>query len=332
MSSQDRPRPSRAFSFRAVAVGALGLALVIVAVAAFLYVRFVRYERIAARHVPTGATVALRLDVQQAVLYEPFRKHLLPLLGGPSRPAAEGDARVLAFEQRSGIGRVDLREIVVFRGPAPKDWAVVLGGIFHRSRSPVALAMALAAVDARWKLGQDGLARYGDTGVTAADASDGVIIVGSTPEVVSAALSPAELGLSLPAGAGGFEVTRAALGEAGDASEPWAGLLASLSHVDSVRGQIELKERVTLAVKPVSADATTARAAAMQGFDILRGFSRADVSLFVRFFREGADRGHFSSGGPDGPSVLLVWEREELDRAFEAAADWIRAVGPVPTG
>lgn len=330
MSSRDRPR---AFSFRAVAVGALALALVIVLVVGFLYIRFVRYERVAVHHIPKGATVALRLDVQQAVLYEPFRRHLLPLLGGPSRPPAEGDARVLAFERRSGIGRADLREVVVFRGPGPKDWAIVLGGIFHRTPSRSALATELAAVDSQWKLGQDGLVKYGDTGLSAADASDGVIIVASSAEVVSAALSPVEPGLLLPVtGAGGFEVTRAAIGEPGAGDGAWNPLLASLRRMDSLSGQITLDERVALALSPVSADAAAARTTALQGFDILRGFSRAEVSPFAQFLREGADRGRVSEGGPDGPSVVLVWEREELDRAFEAAADWIRAVGSVSPG
>lgn len=329
MSSRDRPR---AFSFRAVAAGAFALALVIVAVAGFLYVRFVRYERIAARHVPKGAVLALRLDIQQAVLYEPFRKHLLPLLGGPSRPPAEGDAKVLAFERQSGIGRADLREVVVFRGPGPSDWGVVVGGIFHRTPSRSMLAANLTAVDARWKIGQDGLVTYADTGLAVADASDGVIIVGSTVEVVSAALSPMEPGLPLPQGAGGFEVTRAAMGEPDSGSGQWLGLLASLRRLDSIRGQIALDERITLAVTPVSSEASAARATAVQGFDIFRGFSRADVSPFARFLREGADRGHVTEGGGGGPTVVLVWEREELDRAFEAAADWIRAVGPVSPG
>lgn len=312
------------------------LALVIVAVAGLLYVRFVRYERVAARHVPAGATAALRLEVQQAALYEPFRKHLLPLLGGPSLPPAEGDARVAVFERRSGLSRADLREVLVALGPGERDWAIVVGGIFRRHLDAALLSDSLGAADARWRPAGGGLVQYGDTGMTAAAAPDGTVIFGSSARVVDATISPAAPGLALSPGAGGLVVTRSVLegrpGGTGTGSGPSGALREVFRGLSSLKGQIEIGERVELMLHPITADAAAARAAAVQGFDILRSFGRSDASALGRTLRVGAERGRVIAEAPDGPAVVLVWEREELDRAFEAAADWIREVGLVPAG
>jgi hypothetical protein len=96
-------------SFRSVALGGVALGALIIAVAVSLYLRYIHYERVAARHVPAGSVLALRIDVEQVDLYEPVRRHLIPLLGGPARSPGEAAAAVARLEEHTGLKRGDLR-------------------------------------------------------------------------------------------------------------------------------------------------------------------------------------------------------------------------------
>src|SRR5690606_18391005 len=70
----ERPRQHRrAVSHRLVWVGLVALAVIVLATFVIGYWVFVRYERRVLRHVPADTLVALRLDVEQVVLYEPIR-------------------------------------------------------------------------------------------------------------------------------------------------------------------------------------------------------------------------------------------------------------------
>ena len=175
------PRRRVARSFRAVALGGVVLGLLIAAVAVSLYLRYIHYERVAARHVPPGSVLALRIDVEQVALYEPVRRHLVPLLGGPSRSPGDAAATVSRLEERTGIKRGDLREIAVARGATRADWVVILGGIFPRGTSTGVLAAALAAEDPAWAPSMDGsVVVHRGLGVAVGRAADGSVLLGSS--------------------------------------------------------------------------------------------------------------------------------------------------------
>ena len=125
----------RARSFKSVAIGAVALGVVVLSVMFALYLRYVHYARVACLHLPASTVLALRVDVEQAIFYEPIRRHILPLFGGPSGSPTEADARLSRIEVRSRLKRGDLREIVVGRGATRGDWVIVLGGIFPRADS-----------------------------------------------------------------------------------------------------------------------------------------------------------------------------------------------------
>lgn len=321
-------RRRRAFSFRTVSLGGLALAVVILGVFGLLYARFVHYERVARRHVPTGAIAAFRIEVEQAALYEPFRRHWLPLLGGPGAPPAEADARLRRIEHRVGFGRADLRELMLAIGPGTRDWVVVLGGISSGRLTMSELLAALASEGQVWKLAENArVLTHADTGVAVTVADDRAIVVASTPERALAALAPASHELELPSGPFGFVIT----GEAGRHAPavpdvPAADLPGWLGRARSTAGSLEIGERVALTVDLTGADDAGSRDLARQGLNILRSFRRSDPSALLRFGRAGIDRGRLSTGVTGAGRIVLVWEKEELDAAFQAAAEALRRV------
>jgi hypothetical protein len=110
-----------------------GLAVSLVAalaVAYYIYARYVRFDATASRHVAPGVEVLVRVDVQQAVVYEPFRKHLLHLLeAGRQGP----ESRLLHLERKTTLELgVDTREVVFGWGPGV--WSIAAGGLFRRDQ------------------------------------------------------------------------------------------------------------------------------------------------------------------------------------------------------
>ncbi|HMJ11893.1 MAG TPA: hypothetical protein VK524_10795, partial [Polyangiaceae bacterium] len=77
-----------------------------IAVAVLIYFRLIRYERVAGYHLPQETTFAVRLDVEQAIVYEPFRRHLLPLANrgrGEQRTARVLEPRLDRIKRHTGI-------------------------------------------------------------------------------------------------------------------------------------------------------------------------------------------------------------------------------------
>ncbi len=71
--SPEQEKPRRGLSFRLVGgifAGTIALAVVFVAI---VYVTMIRYEPVAAAHLPADSSSALRIDLEKVVLYEPFR-------------------------------------------------------------------------------------------------------------------------------------------------------------------------------------------------------------------------------------------------------------------
>jgi hypothetical protein len=324
------PRRRHARSFRTVALGSAFVALVIVAVAASLYVRFIHYERVAARHVPPGAVLAARLDVEQVALYNPVRRHVIPLFGGPGRSRADAEATIARLEERTGLKRSDLRELVVARGRNREDWVVVLGGIFPRGTSGAVLAAALAAEDPSWVATPDGVAVvHRELGVTVARADDGTVLVASSAPVLAAARRPSDtytrLGLP-PTGPGGFAFGRAGVEELG-AWPPVLGagdLPALLNGVEAVRANVTLLDRTALEVTVFDRTSGGGAATIKKTLEIARSFSPGESGPAALFLRAGAERARGVSSVSGGASATLIWERSEVDAAFALLAEAVQ--------
>jgi hypothetical protein len=197
-------------SFRRLSWLAALLAAVAAAGAYVAYVELLHYRRSAAEHLPASAVFAARLDVEQVLLFEPVRRHLLPLIEVlPPAPAqrdrAEQETR-LARLRAAGLNLgLDLREIVVAT-TADRGWLIVLGGLFPRTGMLDVVERMLHEENAR------GWARQGDrleltsSGMALAQAADGTLILASGSATLAAALPPStrylELGLARE-GAGG---------------------------------------------------------------------------------------------------------------------------------
>ena len=327
------PRPRAPHSFRTVAIGGVALAALLVAVAMSLYYRYIHYERIAARHVPQGSIVALRLDVEQVMLYEPVRKHLIPLLGGPGRPAAEAVATLARLEERTQIKRADLREIVVARGAERSEWTVVLGGIFPRGTSPAVLAAALAAEDRAWAPSLDGtVVVHRGTGVAVTRPADGTVIIASSLAVATSARAARdpkavddEVGLP-QTGAGSLAMRKPGLAEL----EEWPGLLAdqalshALSGVRSLRADIDLTERPSVTVTLADESPGAAASSVKRGLDAAKALDPSEASPGALLLRAGAQRSTVAPPVHGFASATLVWERTEVDQAFQLVADAVQ--------
>jgi hypothetical protein len=329
MSVSVAPRRRVPRSFRTVALGGVVVLLVLGAVAASLYLRFIHYERIAARHVPPSAVLAARVDVEQVALYEPVRRHVIPLFGGPGRSRADAEATLGRLEERTGLKRSDLREIAVARGGAREDWVVVLGGIFPRGTSGAVLAAALGAEDPSWVATPDGVAVvHRELGVAVGRADDGAVIVASSDAMLTASRRSGDTYLRLglpPTGPGGIALGRGAVEELG-AWPPVLGageLPALLGGVETIGAKVTLAERSGLEVTLADRTPGAAAATIKKTLAIAMAFDRADSGPAALLLRAGAERSVFGREAAGSATVTLVWERPEVDQGFALLAEAI---------
>lgn len=321
----------RARSFKSVAIGSGVLAAVVLAIMFALYLRYVRYDRVASLHLPEGTVLAVRVDVEQAIFYEPIRHHILPLFGGPGSSPTEADARLARIEVRSRLKRGDLREIVIGRGASRRDWLVVLGGIFPRGPDSDRLVTALSD-EPGWTPADEGRrAEHRATGIAVARARDGAVVIASSSRVLSTSLPPSAtyetLGLDAR-GAGGFALSRAALSELAT----WPPVLiagelpADIGQLDLVTGTFTPGDRVRLVAILRARDHQAARRSAAGLLELLRARSRAaEGSRENALFRGAVDRAAIRDAAL-GAEVSTELERPELDYALVALADTIRTL------
>ena len=151
-------------------------------VAFYIYVRWVRYSPLATRHLTPEVASATRLDVEQAVVYQPFREHILALLE-IGRENAE--PRVKELERRTTLElSVDAREIILAEFPGDQ-WLILGGGLFVREGVLDQVAEMYSDEGIELKRVDDFLIH--SSGVTFALASDGVLLLGSNRAIVASA-------------------------------------------------------------------------------------------------------------------------------------------------
>jgi hypothetical protein len=316
----------KARSFKTVAVGGVALAAVVLSVMYALYLRYVRYDRVAAWHLPSAPVLAVRVDVEQAIFYEPIRRHLLPLFGGPGDSPTEADARLARIEVRSRLKRGDLREIVVARGKAPGDWVVVLGGIFPKSD----LLVTALSDEHAWAPSANGhRAVHRGTGVAVARADDGAVVIASSSELLASALPSSDaferLGL-VATGVGGFALSREALVELAR----WPQILAAgelpahLGQIDSVTGQFTPGDRIRVVVRFQGGPEGEAERAADGALELMKAMSQMCNDRGNQLLRGAVDRAVIRKG-TSGVELALEWERSEVDYALSALAEAIRS-------
>jgi hypothetical protein len=313
-----------------LAIGSGVLAAVVLAVMFALYLRYVRYERVASLHLPESTVLAVRVDVEQAIFYEPIRRHILPLFGGPGGSPTEADARLSRIEVRSRLRRGDLREIVIGRGATRRDWVIVLGGIFPRGSDSDRLVTALSD-EPGWTSADEGRrAEHRATGIAVSRAKDGAVVIGSSPALLVAALTPSAtfetLGLE-PRGAGGFALSPAALSELAT----WPAVLVAgelsgdLARLDSVTGTFTPGDRVRLVTVFRAKEGQAAKQAAAGLLELMRAHSRSDVgSRENELYRGVVDRAAIRDLAL-GVELSCELERPEVDYGLAALADAVRA-------
>lgn len=165
---------------------------------------FLRYKPTARAHIPSGTSIAIRLEVADVLLFGPVREHLVPLaLGnGPRVDDAQSPkepSRAAKIHERTGVHLPqDLREIVAASMDG-KSWVLLLGGRIKKGRFVAGLAEV--AKEEGW----NGFAREGELlvgpGMVVGQADDGTILVGNDRSIVTAALPATDEGekIGLPA-------------------------------------------------------------------------------------------------------------------------------------
>jgi hypothetical protein len=337
MTQAQQPSERRSFSHRTVFVGLVISLICAVGVAVYIYFRYVRYERVAATHVPAGTQVALRIDLEKVVLFEPVRAHVLELIN--ERPTNMPESRLERLRHYTGIELgVDARELVLASGPGAADFEIVVAGLFRSEMFLSGVERMMADEGHPLTRSADGTLLIAPGGLALGQASDRAIVLGSSERTARAALTSSTayqaLGLSR-VGPGGFAVT-------GDALRGWVPaplrlLLPNLAAVDDVtrvRGDAQLGTDVTLTTlvelrqgsSPDAARRVQDLLAALQAAARLPlggGPVAAAGNVVSRFAAA-------PSVDPGTVTLTATWTRDEVDGAAAYLASQLRGVLGLP--
>jgi hypothetical protein len=306
--------------------GALAAALIATAVIAYRH--FLHYERRAIEHVPPGAELGLRVDLENVVLFEPVRKNLLALVDRVPLAAGEPAADTTPRRERlraAGLNLgFELRELVVARMPGG-GWVLALGGLFASRPVLDDIARVLEDEPGVHLRSEPPLLIAEPSGVVFARADDGVLLVGSGSEVTVRALPPSqgheELGLDRR-GAASFAALRSWF----EALDPEPLRLAPIERVLArldIADPLKLDVRIEQGRLPGSAvEGESFRRALLEWL----GDSPED-SLVPRADWGGERavfaRGRWSRSPGDVTTLTSFWEASELDRAARSVAAWL---------
>jgi hypothetical protein len=321
----------RSVTARALALYSAALGALLVVLAFVAYRELLHYEPRAARHVPAEATLVLRVDLEQLVLFEPIRKHLLALVdrvplgadGGGSSTAEDAQrGRLARLREEAGLNLgLDLRELVFARLPEGNDWVLVAGGLFPDTDLIERVESVLRAEPGARLRRHGASLLLGSGNLTLARAGDGVLLLGSSPSAIERAFLP---------GSG-----HRALGREGAAA-----FVAVPSHstdeagvMQQISGRLDYGDPFALTLDVVQApgDPTSPRQA-------LERWLHIDTTTFTTSIDWGGERAVLAraelvQASPTLTRVTTTWERAELDRACRSLATWLEAaaarLGPV---
>jgi len=318
-------------SYRAVFAGLIASFVLVALAAVWAYFHFLRYERVAARHLPPDTTAAARIDVEQVVLFAPVRKHLIPLVDEiGDAPGLE--PRLQRITRETGVKvALELRELVLARGPTSADWVLVIGGRFPDHGLIEGIDRVLRGEGAVWRVSADGRSIVGPSGIALGQAKDAALVLASSSARLALALSPndtyARLGLE-PEGAGGFAVSTAALRDLGGVPLGF-GVISppNLDLVERLRGKLALGSAVEVNAQiELGVGADAARFASD-----LRGMLSGLVAAWALL--PGADyagertalaKTQVEVGAPNLVTVRFPWPREDVERGAASLAALIR--------
>jgi hypothetical protein len=321
----------RGVSFHSLAWVAVSFIALACAGAWVAYRHLIHYRRCAVEHLPAETDFAARLDVEQVVLFDPVRRHLLPLIDRlPLATQRETEAAVPApdrltrLRQEAGLNLgLDLRE-VLFATSSDRRWVLVLGGLFPHALLPALERTLQSEAAAGWTRVGDRL-EFAATGAALGQAADGTLILASDRAALEAALPSSQryraLGLSRE-GAGGARVSRAALGAwAAGSVSPW------LDGVESVGLSLRLVREIEIDAQVEARDEAAARAltALVERRPVLSN------PLMDRDLRAGSLDpwgllARVQSIEASGTTVKFVsfWRQSELDRTARELAAWLQ--------
>ena len=315
-------------SYKGVYVAFFGLLLAAVVVAGLMYFKLLHYRRVAALHLPPDTTAALRVDIEDAVLFAPVQKHLLPLANSlrPGDPRLK--PRLKRLEQHTRIEFVvDLREIAVARGPGPGDWVVVFGGLFPKENVVSGLRQVFAeeGIDAQPSASGRTLTLPG--GLAIGQSEDGCILIAATAARLESALPQQDTfqRLSLARdGAGGFAVLGRLQQALADA--PAVVAVPELGEIERAHGQLRLGNPVEISARVAlrGGDPAEAERGARRIRDALLAFALRPPEVDHGGERRILENARFLAAGPGLVEVEAPWERADIDRAAQGLG---RAIG-----
>jgi hypothetical protein len=285
---------------------ALGVPVVVLFGLAVGYYRLVYFERVAALHVPAGATFALRVDVEQVVLFEPIRKNLLPVLDAASDVGGQTLSQRLQLVTGINLA-MDLREILFAIGPGEDAWLLVLSGLFPKHALRGVTRVMEQDAGLRASFGPEELLHLESWAMYMTQAPDGSFLVSNEPALLQAARQSSDsfraLGLSRD-GVGSVATVSAGAG---------AGPLAQFARA---RAEIGLAETITLTVeaKPFAGAAEQGGAPAswLAGARLLAAAAAGDGGPWLAL-RPGLARAEVL-GSPQNHWVFRTsFERHEVD-------------------
>lgn len=292
------------------------------------YTRLVHYRRCAVEHLPPETELVARLDVEQVVLFEPLRRHLIPLIdrlplaGAATNAGAETRTTRLRREAGLNLG-LDLREVLVATVP-DRRWVLVLGGLFRQDLVPAIERELTSEAATGWRRAGEAL-EFTPSGAALAQASDGSLLLASDRALLEAALPSStrfrelELGRE---GAGGARIQHALLDRwAAEGDTPqWLG------SVQSAALDLRLSREIEVGVRLQFPDAASAAAAlAQQGPSPQPGAAGSALDSAADKLDAWGFLARASHAQLSGTTFqfMSTWRQTELDRAARDFAAWL---------
>jgi hypothetical protein len=304
-----------------------------------VYRLWIHYERRAAKHLPESAVAAARLDLEQVVLFEPFRQHVL---GTMKRLVTEAEWSELSEQLGVNFG-MDLREVMVALGERG-NWVLVIAGLFpdHVLVGRLDAWFHAHAPDVCHAVGER--LECPGLGIVAQQAADGSMIGAADVATLEQALVASErfvdLGLDLQSTAIQFGWRVAApssgvpsLAAAGLALVPGSNVLGQTRAVggrvlleeDDAKVEVRFTPNDGIDVQGYSASLESARQTLQTLATLGRPEAAGEATLLAKA-RISVARG----AGASGVLVESSWPRRDIDRAAqllgEALARWVDSV------